>query len=468
MKLNNVCGIVAVFFLRLAGIFAAPSLLRRRTAEGWRFPPSPFHSNSTVVFPRQDALEREHLATATASEAKAEAVHLAGKGNSSGSVAPRVFLLFLVNDAIGSAEHWRSFFDGTSSASWRALAHCKNPWACKSSPSFKILPEVTIVETVGSWYCHDLVSAMVQLLRVATAEAGHPSDKFAFMSDSTLPVKPPHEVHSALMAHGESDICVFPSNHWGHAKVDETKEAILVKHHQWVVLNREHAERMVKEWVPVQADGHWNVPLQRGTPYETRKPYSAEWFKRAPNANCCTDEWAIYATLFGAVVSDAHLGPVSVPGLSGSPLYLNGHQMQGTCRTFAFFRGDGPAFRDLGQALGHDSSNRVSCWPWCTARPMSFMSLSDEGVLAMRNSPFLFARKFVPGSVTPKSFQKIILAATPPTLPLPTEPPPPTAPPPATQKPKVRAAAHAPTPKPKVKPSTSWTDWWAGWVSPTK
>merc|ERR1719375_1349168 len=108
-----------------------------------------------------------------------------------------------------------------------------------NSSSLMKLPEATLVETVPSSHCLDTVTAMVQLLRAATAEsASSPRDKFVFVSDSTLPVKPPHEIFHALTEHSGSDICVMPSFSWGHAL------------------------RMVDKWDGVHGDGQWSVPLQ--------------------------------------------------------------------------------------------------------------------------------------------------------------------------------------------------------------
>jgi len=291
-----------------------------------------------------------------------------------------------------------------------------------------VLPEVTVVDTVPSWYCHDLVTAMVQLLRKATAEdAATPHDKFVFVSDSTLPVKPPHVIRSTLMADDQSDICVFPSSQWGQARGDGTHSVTLVKHHQWVVLNRAHAERMVAEWQPVQADGHWVVPLQRNTQWNSHPPYSAKWFHRPWSSNWCTDEWAFFTTLFGAPVTVTGLAEIAVPGFSGGTLALTGpraQNAQGTCRTFAYWSGDSPDFRSVANVIGSDVPNtRVSCWPTCNPRPMSFQLASANALLALRSSGFLFARKFDPGSVALEDFRSIVLADTPPSVT--TTPPPP-------------------------------------------
>merc|ERR1719321_806707 len=112
---------------------------------------------------------------------------------------------------------------------------------------------------------------MVQLLKFALRDPPmNKMEKFVFLSDSTLPVKPFGHIYESLSSTSGSDLCVFPSHHWGTAKVGfggipassmfRTGEtAYLVKHHQWLVLNREHAQVMVANWKPVDKAGHWDV-----------------------------------------------------------------------------------------------------------------------------------------------------------------------------------------------------------------
>merc|ERR1719359_2021137 len=89
-------------------------------------------------------------------------------------------------------------------------------------------------------------------------------EKFVFISDSTLPVKPFSYIHNQLCSNDESDFCLFPADQWGSAKVDG-HDVLMVKHHQWVVLSRAHAEVMLKDWVPVDYRGVWHVPLKGGS-----------------------------------------------------------------------------------------------------------------------------------------------------------------------------------------------------------
>merc|ERR1719160_2165522 len=118
-----------------------------------------------------------------------------------------------------------------------------------------------------------------------------------------------------LLEHEESDFCIFPSDHWGEADFNN-KRAYLVKHQQWVVLNREHAELMVKNWGSVDSNGRWAVPIRNEVDYSPEAVYNASHFSRSPSVNWCTDEWAFFATIFGAQVDDGAMTK-AIPGFSG-------------------------------------------------------------------------------------------------------------------------------------------------------
>merc|ERR1719424_481379 len=107
---------------------------------------------------------------------------------------------------------------------------------------------ITQVTTVPATYCRDLVSPMVQLLRSATLESSSARDKFVFGSESTLPVKPFREVYSTLTWDTNSDFCIYPTDHWVQLQLAQNLMALMVKHSQWVVLNKAHADTMVREW----------------------------------------------------------------------------------------------------------------------------------------------------------------------------------------------------------------------------
>lgn len=324
-----------------------------------------------------------------------------------------IHFLFLATSGIPHATEWQHFFSEGPRTNWRAYVHCKDPTACTASGLSTKLPQVEMVPTVPSWYCHDLVTAMAQLLKVAIqkspANGGHPTvEKFVFISDSTLPAKPFSVVHSTLASNDDTDICMFPQDQWGTATIDNVPVR-LVKHHQWVILNRQHAELFVKDWRPVDGRAVWHVPLKGGSWTGRERNLSPQHFSRSPNSNSCTDEWAFFATIFGVFEPDAtgarsypHLGTVSQ-----SPPY--GSSPQGRCRTFTFWDTNGQDFAQLGGQIASDPGSRLSCYPKCWQHPAGFEQLSDRGLHALRASPFLFVRKMSPQLWIP-NFYGIVLS----------------------------------------------------------
>lgn len=320
-----------------------------------------------------------------------------------------VNFLFMLGDQLPHQDLWRKFFAGAPQGSWRAFVHCKDEKACQSLPID--IAGFTQVPTKETWYCHDLVTAMAQLLSSALeeskADARPGPEKFVFVSDSTLPVKPFHELHKALVADDDSDFCLFPEHQWGSATIDG-HDVRLVKHHQWVVLNKEHAQYFVKEWVPVTERGVWQVWLKTGTWKDKVRFVSPQHFYHPPATNWCTDEWAFMATIFGAIEPSM----TSLPGFGGGAFALSGPKSfttQGRCRTFTFWdTADGDPFAPLATAVHSDYNSQMSCYPRCYQRPATFGEVSGQGLSAMRHSPFLFVRKFSPWTDL-KSFETVIL-----------------------------------------------------------
>jgi len=324
----------------------------------------------------------------------------------------RVIFLFMVNDAVYQPDLWNAFFESGNQSQYSAYVHCK--YSCNHT-MLKKMPALKPVDVVPTHYCHNLVDAMVSLLKGAIADGGTKYDKFVFVSDSTLPAKPFEEIFYELGQDDESDFCIFPTDHWGEASYNNQR-VVLVKHHQWVVLNYEHAQVMVHTWGSVDAQGQWSVPIRTPT-YSEPLIYNAEKFTRQPIANWCADEWAIFATIFGALPDDGKTWGKTIPGYhdrnGGSRLMLHGprtKKMQGKCHTFAFWSPEmDPDTALLAQmiAKGHPD-NVMSCWPSCTYRPAEIEKLSNEGLVEMRSSPFLFARKFSRAIDLP-AFRDIVL-----------------------------------------------------------
>lgn len=298
--------------------------------------------------------------------------------------------------------------------------HCTDHSVCDLQLSTKNPLGVTLVDTVPTEYCRDLVSPMVQLLSVALKDSDSPRDKFVFVSDTTLPVKPFAVVQEVLTEHENSDICVQGNAGWREYPIPGVKafKGLLVKHSQWVVLNQAHARRMVETWTKIKPTeyGKFQVPVLPVQGDKLTSDYAALPLKQFRTNSedlpvGCTDEWAIFATLFGALPTSRETD-IELPGF-GAEFHVRGEVAsngQGKCRTFAYWQGGGQITSntdavDLVSRLGDSLKGGES------THPAEFSVLNDEKVKALRDSNFLFARKFRNKGITLNQFQRLILSA---------------------------------------------------------
>mmetsp|Transcript_104722 Transcript_104722/g.182014 ORF Transcript_104722/g.182014 Transcript_104722/m.182014 type:complete len:470 (-) Transcript_104722:34-1443(-) len=332
---------------------------------------------------------------------------------------PRLFFLFLTMSGVKRPELWRAFFSLESAHRYRIFIHCKHKHICELELSSSNLLGATQVETVPSAYCKDLVSPMVQLMHAALLESKNPRDKFIFLSETTLPVKPFWDVYNTLTWDQSSDFCIYPTDHWVNLDLAQSLRAVIVKHSQWVILNQAHANSMVHAWTSVKSmlqQTAWSIPVWS----DTRR---APWGQITNPAGqlplpMCLDEWAFFATIYGAFIDKGDWSKDNLPGYSAPPLHFRGaahlaSTTQGICRTFAFWDVSEVGASNLINEVAQDWPwSKLSCYPRCTtSHPAEFTALSDRGVAALRRSRFLFARKFQDQVVTMDQFQRIILAA---------------------------------------------------------
>lgn len=341
------------------------------------------------------------------------------RSNASSKPEPRLFFLFLTYEGLVHRELWQEFFSsvGASTDRWSALMHCKHQSRCESQLALQNPLGLQLVANVSSEYCVDLVSPMVRLLSTALASSSSPEDKFIFLSESTLPVKPFGLIYTGLTGNDDSDICVSPRKDWvklaPHRGI--LRPTLLIKHSQWVILSVAHAKSAVRSWPQVKdaSPGNWTISVwpkrvdsESGAPDFGRMPKDA----LPESKTICTDEWAVFASLFG-VVSTREL-QVDVPGMSSPRLFLDSDKFltetQGICRTFETW-GD-PLGAD-GSLVAWQLSPMLSCYPHCerSGHPAHFLAATDRGLSVLRNSSFLFARKIPANLVNVDQFSRIIL-----------------------------------------------------------
>ncbi|CAJ1337622.1 unnamed protein product [Effrenium voratum] len=317
------------------------------------------------------------------------------RGNSSQQDArdPRVYFLFLATDKISNLDVWTAFFDSADSDKYRAFVHCKEKSCVQQMAGSPIIP----VPTVASYYCTDLVSPMNQLLSYALSTDLGPvnaRDKFAFISDSALPAKPFAEVHRILGERDGSDFCVFPPGEWADMPSDGDLE-VAVKVHQWVTLSRDHAEHASAMW-------------QRGVMHNFMSYFKMNQLgwnnvldnNFADNRNWgCLDEFWYLTALYGTLKKVRRDGDQSIelPGFTGSPLRIDKNAgWQGKCDTFVIWA---KYMHSLGRneqqnlMLSLDPPSVPHGGNW--ARPGWWDTISTKGIHAIRNSDFLFVRKFI-------------------------------------------------------------------------
>lgn len=397
-----------------------------------------------------------------------------------GRTRPRVHFLFLMVDHLQRADIWNRFFAGVPHELYRVFWHCKDVEKCRTHLAAQgsggdnfVRPHI-IDPPMPTQYCTDLVSAENRLLETALATSGWSAiqrrsrgklgsllargngqradsedarslDKFIFVSDSTLPVKPFMEIYATLTAKRDSRFCIFPQQEWAtaprqmcedrHNRCDEwanrgecaknplymhfqcerscqvctelalvtdnypsSSVIVAAKTHEWKILNRVDAERSVKAW-------------HRGYLRHLGQSLHLNWHDSYQNAGCLDEFWH-FATLYGAFPEDC-LGQsgryssskCAIPAANlhgGEPIHIDfeSDDLQGTCDTFVMWRisgamGTNNAMARLDERLTSSGAVRVD--PKNNpARPETIVHIATSGLAALRDSNFLFARKFLP------------------------------------------------------------------------
>jgi len=325
-------------------------------------------------------------------------------------VETRIFFLFMVRTGLVHEAHWEAFLLGTQRQHWHAFMHCVESGTCELNLAMRNPMQITQVPTVPSAYCSDLVSPMIQLLSYAVRESFSQSDKFVFVSETTLPVKPFSWVYSTLVGDWNSDICVAPNKEWKIMKndADPTHSAKLVKHSQWIVLNQKHANWLVQRWsAATQSYMHWRVPIW---------PESEGVIARLPrNVGVCADEWLPMALIYGMISTRSgqriHLPEFAPWGslqLRGSDIK---YHAQGNCHTWVGWGSRTDGTQAVGDAIMSHPGIQLECHLGCSgSHPRIIKSITDVGLHQFVSSPFLFARKFKAGSVSLDQFKRVVMS----------------------------------------------------------
>jgi hypothetical protein len=314
-------------------------------------------------------------------------------GQADSARPPRIHFLFLAVDKVSNLAVWNSFFKDAPKEQYRAYVHCKLE-SCKDQVKGSMLEAVT---TVPSSYCTDLVSPMNQLISAALMSDGAPNraDKFAFVSESTLPAKPFSVMYSTLTFRSGSDFCVFPAAEWAVVVDKDNHLEVLPKVHQWITLERGHAEVLLADW----NHGKMRDLMSRFHLNDDTYGLANQSFSYHGRNYGCLDEFWHFAALYGSIsqVDKTQERLVQLPLFAGAPLRVSrGEGWQGECDTFVMWpqyvhtpgRNPFHAFYNTldPKSKPHDGSS---------ARPGWWDTISTVGLTAIRQSSFMFMRKFI-------------------------------------------------------------------------
>mmetsp|Transcript_56073 Transcript_56073/g.133559 ORF Transcript_56073/g.133559 Transcript_56073/m.133559 type:complete len:439 (-) Transcript_56073:63-1379(-) len=157
-----------------------------------------------------------------------------------------IAFLFMVKDRIVHEEFWRLFFEGMSPEQFNIYLH-----ATSEDVVVDIGQEVTYLPFTESAWC-ELMAVEMALFR--TAVENPDNGFFILLSHDALPLVHPQVVlesltpgHSSLCPAGSPAVDVpWSCNYYGNGNIF-LHPRLLVKHHQWAIFSREHAEILVNE-----------------------------------------------------------------------------------------------------------------------------------------------------------------------------------------------------------------------------
>lgn len=319
---------------------------------------------------------------------------------------PIVHFLFLAVGKVNNIDVWKSFFAHAPHDKFRAYVHCKVPECAASVANSPLVP----IPVVPSFYCADLVTPMNALLGEALLRSGgaNPQDKFVFVSDSTLPAKPFSFIYDSLSPRTGSDFCVCSVKEWATRREQPAPGAkegraieLAVKHHQWSVLDRAHAEKVYSIWRAGPSMIHdWLMRFQMNVPPRSR---SVKTFAGSSDTGCL-DEFYHMAAIYGTMpYSDRNDNTVSLPGFTNTPLHVAPTaDLQGSCDTFVAW----PEYAKVRDKSFNTTTNHAFNRLYANLDPLSIPysgnaqkpgywdTISSHGIRAIRASDFLFVRKF--------------------------------------------------------------------------
>ena len=159
-----------------------------------------------------------------------------------------IYFLFMIYSRINNEEIWADYLKDVPLSNYKVFIHVSS----KENFYPPKLFDYSIVPTVQSTYCIKTVPPMNQLLKYALNTSISEFDRFIFLSEQTIPVKSFRKFQDmylscdasgilssfAVTIPPPSDFCIIPTDQWFLYSQLNTMRSMVVKHHQWVNLNR--------------------------------------------------------------------------------------------------------------------------------------------------------------------------------------------------------------------------------------
>lgn len=155
----------------------------------------------------------------------------------------------LANRRLPHLDIWRSFLSQAPAGSYRLWLHCREYESCAEQLTHRTLPGLHLVPSVPSLQKWDQISPHVKLLEEALQCQPALREKFLLLSSKALPVKPFLAVYADLLSQDSSHLCPMRQSSWSQWSFENRTE-VVPRIHQWMVLNRKQAERLVARFVP--------------------------------------------------------------------------------------------------------------------------------------------------------------------------------------------------------------------------
>lgn len=185
-------------------------------------------------------------------------------------------------DKLLNVEIWNDFFSTANKSHYEVLYHAKSENMADINLE-EMLFEKTLIPAVWSEY-FKLSYPMNALFDAGLLRSSHTQDTFMILSTDSIPVKSFDYIYShfcapTLKAPKKSMFCIVPTNQWKEIK---DTSLMVVKHHQWLILNRDDAMKSVAMWkIYPNHEDMYNAWVENGYQKTGEVCWEEYWFYSA-------------------------------------------------------------------------------------------------------------------------------------------------------------------------------------------